>query len=260
MQLFIDIETVPQFWSDQNGIVNLPGEITELYGKKFKSQILSLQSEINDHPDRIPENVISFQEALNEHFKMNAALFAEFGKIVCISMGFISKDELHVKTLAGRDEKNLLQDAKQIMDKAISIVAHIGLDFVFPFLIRRMMIHGIELPKVLNIADKKPWEINLEDTVKMWSATQWNYKSSLALIAECFNLPSPKQNMDGSKVAEVYYSMFDVPASDLPFDKEQEVLDKIKYYCQGDLLTLVNIYQKMKYKSAFLDESKILFK
>lgn len=206
MKLFIDIETVP---------VNSP-DLLELFKKKFAR-------EFNSEDDTW------------ENFYSNkAALFAEFGKIVCVSMGFVVIDKINLKSFCSDNEKQILEDVSKSIDKATSLVAHNGKDFDYPLLCRRMIINGVRLPSLLQIQNLKPWEIKLEDTIEMWKFGQFNHKASLALMCELLGVKSPKGDMDGSKVAET-------------FNKCD--FKKIESYCEGDVVALINVYRKLNYQT-----------
>lgn len=210
MKLFIDIETVPEVD---------PSELSAppvLYFKKFASKV----------EGEAPE--------MMQHYIDNAGLYAEFGKIVCVSMGYIQDDKINVKSFCSDNEKQILQDVSRAIEKANSLVAHNGKDFDYPWLCRRMIINGVKLPALLQIQNLKPWEIRLEDTIDMWKFGQFNHKASLNLLCSLFGLPSPKNGMDGSKVSEVFY-------------KEKDY-QKISSYCEGDVIALINVYRKMQYQ------------
>ncbi len=228
---FIDIESVPinKDFKDNDSLC-------QLYEKRF---------------DRRVDLSTGFDPYI--HWENNAGLYAEFGKIVCISIGkFVpakgtEPDKFYIRTIASRKEDELLKLASESILKANgTLCAHNGLEFDFPFLMRRFMINGLPVPAILDVAGKKPWDINLQDTMKMWSGTTWNYKVSLELLANIFGLPSPKKEMDGSSVADIYYDSFNVGKDELPFDKETEALKKIGDYCNADVFCMANVYCKMK--------------
>ncbi len=253
-QLFTDIETVRQFKADSNGIVAWPKpELVDIYGKRFKHEIEKLKE---DHEKgmlsgQAPES-ISFQEALDLHYAKNAALYAEWGKIVCIGMGVFHEEKLKVKYLCGRHEKQLLLEFAAILQKITSVVGHNVIEFDVPLICRRMIVHGIDIPKVLQTEGKYKNQIAIHDTVEMWGMTQWKYKASLALLCEVLGIESPKGDMDGSKVGEVYWGMFDgVESDELPFEKEKEALDKIGNYCIGDVIATANVFNRIKNKPIF---------
>lgn len=170
-----------------------------------------------------------------------AGIYAEFGKIICIAVGKFAQNEagelvLKTKVYAGHDEKALLNEFKAMAERldpaTAKLCAHNGKEFDFPYLCRRMLIHQIGLPPVLNIAGKKSWEIPHLDTMEMWKFGDFKHYTSLDLLSAIFNIPSSKDGMDGSRVNHVYHHEND--------------LDKIKAYCQRDVVVLVNVYLKLK--------------
>ena len=90
---------------------------------------------------------------------------------------------------------------------------------------------GIPLPRILNIAGKKPWEVKHLDTLELWKFGDWKSYTSLELLAQCFGISSPKIDMSGSDVARVYW--------------QERDLDRIVRYCEKDLLTLAQVYRRM---------------
>ena len=114
------------------------------------------------------------------------------------------------------------------------LCAHNGKEFDFPYLARRMMIHQIELPKILKMHGKKPWEIPHLDTMDLWKFGDYKHYTSLDLLAHIFGLPSPKDDMDGSEVSKVYY--------------QEKNLERIKSYCETDVITLINVFRKMRHE------------
>lgn len=225
MKVFIDIETVPQYESFSTADL----VTKELFDKKFSYE-LSNQ----------PAYVLEKERTLNDHYRDKAGLFAEFGKIVCVSMGYVSNDSIKTQSFYGENENDVLVRAASAIEKASGLVAHNGKDFDYPWLCRRMMANGIILPTLLQIQNLKPWEIKLEDTMEMWKFGQFQHRASLALLCNLFGLPSPKNGMDGSKVAEVFY--------------QEKDYKKIAEYCEGDVIALINVYRKMNYQRALTDE------
>lgn len=233
--LFLDCETIPQ--ENPMTIESLP----ELFQKKFKRQLEELKQ------SEAPESIYSQQ----------ASLHAEFGKICCVSIGAISGSKFHVKAIAGRNEKQILIELANAIEKSQCnlLAAHNGLEFDFPFLMRRYIINGLPVPAILNPDGKKPWETPYIDTMKMWSGSAWNYKVSLDLLAHSFGIPSPKTDMDGSKVAEIFYGSYKVSSGELPFDAEYEAMKVIGKYCNGDVVTLYKVYCRLKGIEAVSDEN-----
>lgn len=179
------------------------------------------------------------QEAL---FAKKSGIFAEFGKVVVISMGYIRRNatstpHLHVKGLADKDEKQLLIQFKDFLSQfprsaTLQLCGHNIKEFDVPYLCRRMVIHGIPLPSVLDIAGKKPWEVNHLDTMEMWKFGDYKKYTSLDLLTTLFDIPSSKTDMDGSEVHGYYYGTGD--------------LEKITTYCCQDVIATAQVYRKLR--------------
>ena len=212
--LFIDIETVPQarFWDD------LDERTQNLWSKKTVYQRQELSAE--------------------EFYAQHAGILAEFGKIVCISCGFVHQDEIRIKSFYGHQEEKILRDFCQLLNENYSksdqlLCAHNGKEFDFPYIARRLIIHQIPIPKLLQIQGKKPWEITLLDTLDLWKFGDYKHYTSLDLLANILGIESPKDDINGSQVAHVYY--------------EEKDLDRIKTYCEKDVATLINVFLRMNY-------------
>lgn len=215
--LFLDMETVPEFPSydqlDEASRQNWDKKAMQLsYGK----------------PDFEPENLYN-----------RAGIYAEFGKIICISFGFMvkvsGKWECRIKSFTDKDEKALLQRILNLFDKEYGfthLCAHNGKEFDFPYLCRRLIIHGLPLPEQLNIGGLKPWEIKHFDTLELWKFGDYKHYVSLDLLAHLFHIPTPKSLMDGSMVKDVYYIEND--------------LNKIALYCNQDVYALIQVFLRMK--------------
>ena len=176
-----------------------------------------------------------------EFYKLKAGVMAEFAKIICISVGylFVEKNENHfrIKSFYGDDEKQIITDFNELLNSQFSkkqhqLCAHNGKEFDFPFIARRTLINGLKLPALLDIAGEKPWEVNHLDTMELWKFGDYKHYTSIKLLAALFNIPSPKDDIDGSKVAGVYWN-----------DKD---LERIKKYCQKDTLTVAQLLLKYK--------------
>lgn len=216
--LFLDIETVPQV----AGYNELPEEWKKLWG--LKSQYL----------------VRNKEEETAETIYPRAGIYAEFGKIVCISCGYIvgkeAEKKLLLKSFSGDDEKQLLTGFAEMINKWSSgeqkyLCAHNGKEFDFPYLCRRFIINSINIPSILNIAGKKPWEVNHFDTMELWKFGDFKNYTSLNLLAHSLGIPTPKDDIDGSMVWSVYWH-----------DKD---LERIVTYCQKDVVTVAQILLKM---------------
>ena len=112
------------------------------------------------------------------------------------------------------------------------LCAHNGKEFDFPFLARRMVILGIPLPDVLDTSGKKPWEVNHLDTMELWKFGDYKSYTSLLLLATILGIPTPKDDIDGSMVWEVYL--------------KEKNLKRIVVYCQKDVLTVAQIIRRFK--------------
>ena len=166
---------------------------------------------------------------------------AEFAKIICISVGylFVGKGENHfrIKSFYGVEEKQIITDFNELLNSQFSkkqhqLCAHNGKEFDFPFIARRTLINGLKIPRLLDISGKKPWEVNHLDTMELWRFGEYKHYISIKLLATLFNIPTPKDDIDGSQVADFYWSKKD--------------LERIKKYCQENTLTVAQILLKYK--------------
>jgi 3'-5' exonuclease len=180
-------------------------------------------------------------EKAGDLFFEKAAIYAEFGKVIVIGLGIVTFDEhdvptLRVKALQGHDEKALLRDFKDVLENGfqqncLRLCAHNGKEFDFPYLCRRMLINGIPLPRVLDIAGKKPWEVAHLDTMEFWKFGDRKSFTSLHLLAVLFGISSSKELMEGSEVNHYYYA--------------ENNLGKIAAYCLQDVVVTVQLFLKM---------------
>lgn len=212
--LFLDIETVSQ----QETYHHLSEEWKELWDLKAGL--------INRNRD----------EENSESAYPRAAIYAEFGKIICISCGCLQGNgadrKLVIKSYSNEDEKKLLLDFADMLQKWSGdsdkfLCAHNGKEFDYPYICRRMIINGIEIPEALKIAGRKPWEIRHLDTMELWKFGDYKSYTSLKLLAKVLGIPSPKDDIDGSMVNSVYW-----------IEKD---LDRIVEYCQKDVITLAQV-------------------
>jgi DNA polymerase elongation subunit (family B) len=205
--LFLDIETVP----DTREFDEQSEKKQMLWDKKT-----SYQRKEDEEPGDLWER---------------AGLYAEFGRVVCISAGIFpglsSPMRFRIKSFFGPDELNILDEFSGLLNRFrkgndLRLCAHNGKEFDFPFLARRMMICGLALPDVLNVAGRKPWELNFIDTLELWKFGEYRHFTSLALLTEVLGISNPKDDIDGSEVARVYY--------------EDKDYDRIARYCEKDVL------------------------
>ena len=228
---YIDIETVSGFKDFQSA----DERTQELFKTKFFREIDELCKESG-----APENT----EAAYL-YRDKAAVLAEFNRIVCVSLGTIlpkkaqndgsiSPESIYIKSFAGGNEKEILEQLYGALTTAYSLCAHFGKGFDYPILCRKYVMHQIPIPQILNISGKKPWEIPLEDTQDLWKFGDMRHSVSLDLLAHIFGLPSPKTEMHGSEVSNYYYN-------------DPDGINKIAKYCEADVRTLVNVHRKMNY-------------
>ncbi|MEZ4841423.1 MAG: 3'-5' exonuclease [Flavobacteriaceae bacterium] len=209
--LFLDIETVPETASFS--------ELSEI-----KQQLFAQKTEYQRKDEISPEE-----------FYTKAGIWAEFGKIICISVGFFvditNERSFRVKSFTG-EEKSILEGFKTLLDGHFNkpehlLCAHNGKEFDFPFMARRMIINNIPLPQKLNLFGKKPWEIAHLDTMDLWKFGDYKHYTSLNLLTNILGIPSPKEDIDGSQVADVYY-------------KEND-LERIVKYCEKDTVSVAQL-------------------
>ncbi len=214
--LFLDIETVPELATFKE----LHPVKQELFAQKTKYQ--------------------RKEEFLPEEFYNHAGIWAEFGKIVCISVGFFDEYSADItfrlKSFYGDDEVKILADFKNLLERFYSkkqhvLCAHNGKEFDFPYIARRMIIHRIDLPEKLNLFGKKPWEVAHLDTLEMWKFGDYKHYTSLNLLTNILGISSPKEDIDGSQVALVYY--------------EEKDLNRIARYCENDTLAVAQVYLRL---------------
>ena len=222
--LFIDIETVPQ----TGKLEELPEEMQKLWVIKYD---LLRRKMTEKYPDEMTPA---------QGFESSAGIYAEFGKIICISVGFISESttsaSFRIKSIAGKDEKMLLDEFSALVERFFTssehnFCGHNIKEFDIPYICRRMIINGLQLPKALQINAKKPWEVNIMDTLDFWKFGDFKNYTSLKLLTAVLGIPTPKDDIDGSQVAEVYYKNDDLP--------------RIITYCQKDVLATAQVWLKM---------------
>lgn len=216
--LFLDIETVAQ----HAAVEQVPAEWRALWETKAETLLRNREGETTDS------------------LYARAGIYAEFGKIICISCGVIqgagAARKMTIKSFFGDDERILLQEFAAMLSqwgaKANRLLcAHNGKEFDFPYLCRRMIIHQIPLPELLQISGKKPWEIPHLDTMELWKFGDYKSYTSLNLLAHALGIPTPKEDIDGSKVGQVYW--------------EEKNLKRIVTYCQKDVLTAAQVFLRI---------------
>jgi predicted PolB exonuclease-like 3'-5' exonuclease len=225
--LFLDIETVPLYPAYD--------ELTEEWKKLWSHKAGYLvKPESEDSPETIYNR---------------AGIYAEFGKIICISCGFISGSgadkKFSLKSFYGDDEIILLQQFTEMLNRwspgqGKYLCAHNGREFDFPYLCRRLIVHNQPIPHILNSSGKKPWEVPHLDTMDMWKFGDYKNYTSLNLLATLLGIPTPKDDIDGSMIYEVYWQQHD--------------LDRIVTYCQKDVVTVAQIFLRLQGESTIRPE------
>jgi len=227
--LFLDIETVPevQYFSE------LDKKKQELWEQKSQYQ--------------------RKEEYTAEEFYPRAGIWAEFGKIICVSVGYFLIDSdnrsFRVTSFSG-DEITILKDFKNLLISHFSqskhlLCAHNGKEFDFPYIARRMIINGISLPYKLNLFGKKPWEVPHLDTMELWKFGDYKSYTSLKLLTNVLNIPSPKDDIDGSEVYDVYYN--------------EKNMDRIIEYCEKDTIAVAQVLLRLR-GDVILDPEEIIHK
>lgn len=215
--LFLDIETVPQ----HPNFEEMDEKLRKLWDKKSTSFRESDQSAGDVY--------------------QRAGIYAEFGKIICISSGFLfhngTEQTLRLKSFYSHNEKELLTAFLQMLHtftkkKNILLCAHNGKEFDFPYIARRILINGLALPPVLDVAGRKPWETRFLDTMELWKFGDYKSYTSLDLLTTIFGIPTPKDDIDGSQVANVYY--------------QENNLERIVRYCEKDVVAIAQLFLKYR--------------
>jgi hypothetical protein len=232
--LFLDIETVPQ----RASFAELADDERALWEHKAQSLLQ------RDDSDKTAADIYG-----------RAGIYAEFGRIVCISAGFLVNQQdddgqavkrLRVKSFAGDDERALLDDFALNLNKLCSmknnklwLCGHNSKEFDCPYIIRRMLITGVSLPPILRVFGLRPWETPFLDTMELWKFGDYKNFTSLALLAHIFGIPTPKDDINGSDVARVYY--------------EERDISRIARYCEKDVLTVARLFMRFKGEAAELE-------
>ena len=232
--LFLDIETV----SGQKSFHDLNETMQYLWSNK--SEMLQKRE-----GTEIPA----------EEYYERAGIYAEFGKIVCISVGILRKRaedgqyELRVKSFYGHDEAKLLQEFSDLVSKHYSsanhyLCGHNIKEFDIPYICRRMLINSLPLPDQLDLASKKPWETRLLDTMELWKFGDYKSYTALKTLCGVFDIPTPKDDIDGSDVGRVYWVEDDV--------------ERIQVYCRKDVAATAQLFLRYKLIPLLQDDQIIM--
>ena len=231
--IFIDIETVPQFSSHEQ----LTPAMKELWAAK--------------HSFLRTEN-----ETAEDGYLKRAGVYAEFAKIICISIGYFRADKetkqrtFRVKSFYGDDEKMLLEEFTSLINKNFSFerfhfCGHNIREFDIPFICRRMLINQLIFPDLLDVSGKRPWEMQNIDTLQLWKFGDYKNYTSLKLIAEVLSIPTPKGDIEGKDVCRVYW--------------QENGLQRIVEYCQRDVITVARLLIRFKGDTQPVKDEEVVF-
>ncbi len=224
--LFLDIETVPQVYKF--------GDLDEA-----RQKLWDIKMKYKQREGKTAEDIYE-----------KAGILAEFGKIVCISVGVINEEkgncQLRLKSYCGNDEKQLLTEFIQLLDNHYSserylLCAHNGKEFDYPYLARRILINSLSLPDILDIAGKKPWEVRHLDTMHLWKFGDYKHYTSLDLLANIFEIPSPKDDISGADVSRIYW--------------EENDIERITKYCEKDVQATAQLFCRYKGRPLIADDN-----
>lgn len=237
--LFLDIETV----SDKPTYDALDETFQELW--RIKSKSVRRSAEEADEAE------------IAASYKDRAAIFAEFGRIICISVGSLRREKesgkltLRLTSFYGHDEKALLEDFSKLIQQHYgdlnkhSLCGHNIREFDIPYICRRMVVNQLPFPAMLNLSGKKPWETkHLLDTMELWKFGDGKNYTSLKLLAALLGFPSPKDDIDGSDVGRVYW--------------EENDIERIATYCEKDVLATVQLFLRFR-RAPLLEEGQVSF-
>lgn len=231
--LFFDIETAPVV----ENYAELNEEMQHLWAEKYER--------LKAYAPQKYETVPTPQDGWEQ-----AAIYAEFGRVVCISVGicYMKEREWHLRTksFCSTDEKQLLTDFLELLGRFMvspyhNLCGHNIKEFDVPYVCRRALINGLGLPDCLNVAGKKPWEVRFIDTMELWKFGDYKSFTSLKTLTALFGIPTPKDDIDGSEVARVYY-------------KERD-LQRISVYCQKDVVATAQVFLRLMNEPLIKEEN-----
>lgn len=226
--IYIDIETVSEYKTFDDA----PYEVQNIWVKKT---------------DKV-ELMKNMTPA--EAYSSRAAIFAEFGKIICISIGLYSvkNENYRIKSFSGYDEQNVLKEFQEFINSLKSTYVFCGhniKEFDIPFLCRRMLINNIAIPKMMDYQDMKPWDYEIYDTLQLWKFGDFKNYTALDTLTTIFKIPTSKADIDGSMVGHVFWN--------------ENNLERIVQYCQQDVIAIIQIMRRFQQLDLIsLDRIKIV--
>lgn len=230
--IYIDIETVPQYAT----FAELSPAMQQLWAAKHATLKVA-------------------DETAETGYSERAGIYAEFGKIICISIGYFHSDKIagkrifRVKSFYGDDEKQLLKDFSELITKNFNpqryhFCGHNIREFDLPYICRRLLIQWLPLPDLLNIGGKRPWEVQDIDTMQLWKFGDYKSYTSLKLLAEVMGIPTPKSDIEGKDVARVYW--------------HEHNLKRIAEYCNRDVVTVARLLLRLQADKQTLDDTEVV--
>ncbi len=234
--LFLDIETVPEKSHYE--------DLSDVMKKLWETKVYQIRRFLSDDDKDM---------SVEDLYSHKAGIYSEFAKIVCISCGFLSYEndipsKVRIKSFAGHDEKQILTEFTQLLSnhyydiETSKLCGHNIKEFDIPFICRRLVIHQLSFPSILDISGKKPWQTqHILDTMDMWRFGDYKNYTSLSLLAGTLGIPTPKDDIDGSQVGSVFWV--------------EQNPDRIVTYCQKDVVTVIQVMMRYACFPTFFDEN-----
>lgn len=179
-----------------------------------------------------------------EESYLQAGLSAEFGRVVCISCGIITRNangqrEITTTSYCSGNERELLDGFRKMLNAFTMgsynrrrLCGHNIREFDVPFIGRRMLIHGLPLSPALNVIGVKPWDSPLIDTMEIWKFGKRTDNVALKTLCHVFGHPTPKDDIDGSQVGRVFH--------------QEKDLQRIATYCEKDVVATARVFLSMR--------------
>lgn len=190
------------------------------------------------------DGVVPTHEELSDLWIRQASLYAEFSKVCAVSIAFLdsSGDKLVCVNIGGADEPTVLVELADWLARISKgnpsnrLIGHASNYFDYPFLCKRYIINGMDIPKILDDSDKKPWEKLNQDTNTLWKCGGTGPGSSLQALCTVLNIPVSKVDMVGDEVGQEYF---------------KGNIEGIKTYCGYDAIATFNVLRRYKKESIF---------
>lgn len=208
--LFFDVETAPKV----EQYVDLPAALRKCWDKK-----------VEQHFNGESHTQFEIQALWME----KAALTAEFSQVVCIVAGIFKEGKFVLRKYVG--EYALLEFATMLDSTRRFLCGHNIKEFDIPFLCKQYVMQGQDIPVKLNFSGRKPWEIDVIDTMEVWKFGAYKNFVSLDLISAVLGIPSPKTSMSGNMVGEFFFA---------------GRIDEIADYCGEDVIAVARVVCKLK--------------